>query len=108
MSSGHERVEMPAEQAREIRDRFVSEGKLKVIPAKRIHKLVVFEHLAALFELERRYSEKEFNQIIATVHEDFATLRRGLYDERFVDRADGFYWRTPHEQKLSIVSAKAD
>jgi hypothetical protein len=102
MSSGIERVEMKTEDAREICERFVDGTKLKVIPAKRINKLAIFDWLARRFEPGRRYSESEVNALLGEAHADFATLRRGLYDERFVDRADGFYWRTPAEQKLLL------
>ena len=94
---------MDRARASDLLVRYVEGGALKVIPAKRNAKLVVFEWLARRFELERRYSEKEVNLLIGQAHPDFATLRRGLYDERFVNREGGFYWRTPDEQKLVLL-----
>jgi hypothetical protein len=53
----------------------------------------VLRWLVTKFEPGRRYPEREVNAIIAAHHEDFATLRRALVDFRFMERADGVYWR---------------
>jgi hypothetical protein len=104
MSSGTETVEMTQSQNDAIRKRFILEDKsLRVIPARRNAKLVVFAWLAERLDVGRRYTEAEVNQLLSVAHPDFATLRRGLYDEHFVDRADGMYWRTPDDQRLRIL-----
>jgi hypothetical protein len=45
------------------------------------------------FEWDRRYSEKEVNEIIGRIHEDYATLRRELIDSRRLAREREIYWR---------------
>jgi hypothetical protein len=66
-------------------------------------KLVAFAWLVERFEIGRRYTEAEVNRALGAANADFATLRRGLYDEDFVDRADGMYWRTPDAARLLIT-----
>jgi hypothetical protein len=103
MSSGTERIVMPRAAADATLARYVRNGKLAVIPARRNGKLVIFAWLAGRFEQGRRYSEAEVNAELREAHLDVATLRRGMYDEFFLDRAEGEYWRTPESQKISIV-----
>ncbi len=93
---------MEIAEARKIRERFVACTALRVIPSRRNAKLIIFAWLAERFEEGRRYTEAEVNRLLSEAHSDVATLRRGMYDEHFVDRADGLYWRTPLEQRLRI------
>lgn len=67
--------------------------RLKVIPAKRSKKLIVLRWLAERFEVGVDYPESQVNAMIKIAHEDFATLRRELYDNYLLDRADGIYRR---------------
>jgi hypothetical protein len=73
---------------------YIRDGKLRTIPSKRSRKLIVFAWLTEKFELERRYSEMEVNDLLREAHEDYATLRRDLCDFGFMQRRDGEYWRT--------------
>jgi hypothetical protein len=54
--------------------------------------------LALEFDVGRRYSAREVNQILHGFHPDWSTLRRYLVDEGFLDRAhvdgDDQYWRS--------------
>lgn len=72
---------------------FVRDGKLTQIPAVHSKRLVVLDWLAGLFEPGRAYPETEVNDVLGTVHPDFAALRRYLVDAEFLHRRDGFYWR---------------
>lgn len=76
-----------------IIDSFFKFNKLKTIPVQRKKRLVVLEHLLKAFEMDKRYTEKEVNLIIADFHDDFATLRRELINERMMTRENGIYWR---------------
>lgn len=73
-----------------------AEGRLKALPAKQAKKLCCLKYLAALFEAGRSYTEGEVNDIINahTVFQDPATVRRELYNNRFLGReSDGSrYW----------------
>jgi hypothetical protein len=65
-------------------------------PAKQRDKLLILEYLAAFFEQERSYTEKEVNEllILHSTFKDSAALRRALYEYRFMNRTrDGSqYW----------------
>jgi hypothetical protein len=69
-------------------------GRLTSIPAQRKKQMAVLRWLVEEFQPGRRYTEAEVNRIIGRRHEDFATLRRLLVDEEFMQRRRGVYWRT--------------
>jgi hypothetical protein len=52
-------------------------------------------YLAEQFDFDRKYSEKEVNDIIAAFNEDISGLRRDLISTGYLDRErDGSaYWR---------------
>ena len=77
----------------EVLAAYLDGERLKTIPAKQSKKLIVLRWLAQRFDPGRAYSEREVNDLIATSHPDFATLRRELYDNYLLDRADGVYRR---------------
>ncbi len=47
----------------------------------------------ARFEPDRRYTEREVNDVIRAFHDDYATLRRELIDGRWMARDHDIYWR---------------
>ena len=71
-------------------------GKLTAFPAKRKMKVYCLFYLAQKFESEKDYTEQEINNVLLDWHTfaDPATLRRELYDYRFLDRSrDGKVYR---------------
>ena len=82
----------PAEAAKVLR-RFVKDGRLTSIPAAHGKRLVVLDWLAQRFEPGEIYPERAVNLTIGKVHADYATLRRYLVDDGFLERREGFYWR---------------
>lgn len=79
-----------------LRNFLDEKGKLKSFPAKRKMKLYALIYLAEKFEAEREYTEREVNELLYDWHSfaDPATLRRELYDYRFLDRSiDGKHYR---------------
>ena len=73
---------------------FMKGGRLTSIPVMRSKRLVVLDRIAQEFEPGRRYPERDVNDAIAAFHPDYATIRRYLVDEGFLQREAGFYWRT--------------
>jgi hypothetical protein len=73
-----------------------AKGRLTAFPAKRKKKLYALAYLAAFVEPEKRYTERQINELLClhTVFRDPATLRRELYDNHFLNReANGSaYW----------------
>lgn len=61
--------------------------KLKSFPSREKRKIVVLRKISALFEREKKYSEKELNEILKAVYADFATIRRYLIEYGFMDRS---------------------
>lgn len=76
-------------------------GKLTAFPAKRKMKYYALFYLAAKFEAGRDYTEREVNDLLLDWHTfaDPATLRRELYNARFLDRSlDGKVYRLGETQ----------
>ena len=77
------------------------DGKLTAFPAKRKMKIYCLFYLAQKFESEKDYTEQEINNVLLDWHTfaDPATLRRELYDYRFLDRSrDGKVYRLAEKQ----------
>jgi DNA-binding CsgD family transcriptional regulator len=69
-------------------------GPIKTFSMKEKSKLVVLEHIARRFEKGRIYSEKEVNEKLKTIYEDYVTIRRYLIEYGFMDRKQDCsqYW----------------
>lgn len=69
-------------------------GPLKTFAIKEKYKIVVLKEIAKRFISGKIYNEKEINQILAEIYDDFATLRRYLIEYGYLDRkVDGSkYW----------------
>ncbi|NTV37275.1 MAG: metalloregulator ArsR/SmtB family transcription factor [Anaerolineaceae bacterium] len=85
--------DMEAYDRKVLRDFSTAEGRFKSIPAqwKKVEALLRF--LLKQFEMDRIYTEKEVNEIIARYHADTAYFRRMLVDNKKMSRKDGKYWR---------------
>lgn len=73
-----------------------AEGRLTAYPAKRKMKLYALIYLSKFIEKNRVYSESEINELLKKLHTfgDPATLRRELYNHRFINRnANGSEYR---------------
>jgi biotin operon repressor len=77
-------------RARVLRN-FFDGDRLKNIPAQRKQRVVVLQHLVERFDPARSYPEREVNDILRSVHDDVATLRRELVDYGFLQRDRGIY-----------------
>lgn len=69
--------------------------RLKVFSKKEKKKIVILRQVAAQFESGRTYTEREVNEILKAIWDDFATMRRYLVEYGYLDRAaDGSsYWK---------------
>ena len=72
---------------------FFEYGKLKTIPVQRKKRQIILQEIAKAFEMDREYTEKEVNLIIADFHDDFCTLRREFIMERMFERENSLYRR---------------
>lgn len=72
-----------------------ADGRLLAFPAQLKKEEALLRYVVRAFEPDRRYSEKEVNQILAQFSEDTARLRRNLVDFGLMKRqgGGGDYWR---------------
>lgn len=76
--------------------------KIKLFPAKEKRKYILLGMMCLLFDKEKKYNEKEVNDILREIYDDYATLRRYLIIYRFLDRTpDGSsYWVIADQSKF--------
>jgi hypothetical protein len=72
---------------------FVEDNRLTAIPSKLKKRLVILKWLAEKFEMGQQYPEAQVNGLLAQYHPDYASLRRYLITEGFMQREKGVYWR---------------
>lgn len=72
---------------------FFKYDKLKSIPVQNKKKQIVLEKIVEVFQIDRVYTEKEVNLLIADIHDDFCTIRRDLIGFNLMERKDGLYKR---------------
>jgi len=89
-----ERRIVTEKEKEEIIEKYFSHNKLSSFPKKEKKKLVILKQIAEGLDKNKKYSEKEINQIIGEIYSDFVTIRRYLIEYGFLDRlADGSeYW----------------
>jgi len=73
---------------------FVRAGRIEAIPARQAKRLLLLDAVAQAFEPGVRYPEAAVSGFLATIHDDFAALRRYLVDAGFMSREQGEYWRS--------------
>ena len=86
-------LDLDAYDRKVLRD-YMEGDRLKQIPRQWKKREVILRYLVEQFEPDRRYTEKEVNEIIGRTHEDYATLRRLLIDTGRMAREREVYWRT--------------
>ena len=67
---------------------------IKGFPAKEKRKIIIMQKLISDFEANRKYTEKEVNNILKRYYEDYVSVRRSMIMYGFLDRdGDGTtYW----------------
>lgn len=70
------------------------EGKLSNFPKKQKQKLVVLRNIISRFDINKKYTEKEVNEVLKNIYDDYVTLRRYLIEYGFMDRTNdcSSYW----------------
>ncbi|UCE65131.1 MAG: DUF2087 domain-containing protein [Candidatus Zixiibacteriota bacterium] len=77
----------------QVIERFMKKGKFETLPVQRKKRKYILDHILRQFELNRVYSEKEVNEAISELHEDYCRVRREFVDEGMMYRKDGKYRR---------------
>ena len=70
---------------------YFKNGKVPRLPTQNKKRWIVYLEIIKLFRAEHSYSEKELNELIRTIHEDYCLVRRELVDEGVLERKDGIY-----------------
>ena len=75
-------------------DQFFDEfGALISIPAKQNKKLAVLRVIADALDANRKYSERELNEILLRFNDDTAAIRRHMIEFGIMERnKESFYW----------------
>lgn len=70
------------------------EGPLSEFPLKEKRKVAILRHLVKKFQRDKKYTEKEVNDILKPIYDDYVILRRYLIEYGFMERnRDGScYW----------------
>src|SRR5512147_798852 len=88
-------VDADAYDNKVVKDYTRRDGSLKTLPAQRKKLEAVLRYVVKSFEVGKRYSEKQVNEILSGYHEDTASLRRELVGYGLMQRegGGGEYWR---------------
>jgi len=88
-------VDADAYDKKVIKDYSRRDGSLKTLPSQRKKLEAILRYVVKAFDMEKRYSEKQVNEILARYHADTATLRRELVGYGLMQRegGGGEYWR---------------
>jgi hypothetical protein len=84
---------------------FVHDGAVPALPARAGKRCVLLNEIALAFEPGVRYPERQVDDFLRGIHSDHAALRRYLVDAWFLDRSDGFYWRTGGSEEVGAKGA---
>lgn len=79
---------------KEVISHYFKYGKLTQIPTQLKKREIILCEIAKQFESERKYSEKEVNEIIHRFHEDHCTIRREMIACGIMAREKQVYWLT--------------
>ncbi len=87
-------ADLDATDRKVVENYLAADGRLSQLPSKRKKFETICRYVAGAFEPGQRYTEKEVNQILGQFHEDTATLRRGLNDNKLMSREPNgaVYW----------------
>lgn len=85
-------------------------GPLETFHMQQKHKYIVLTEIAKRFETERKYSEKQVNELLKEVHDDYVEIRRYLIDYGLLERQpDGSqYWLGSHADQQSAEVGKQE
>ncbi len=89
-----ERYVITQAEKEKVLKNYIKDGKVIAFPSKEKKKLIILQHIMEQFPANRSYTEKEVNEIIKHIIEDYVTVRRYLIQYGFLDRKkDGSqYW----------------
>ena len=86
-------VDTEEKYKKEVVSNFFKYGRLTQIPTQRKEREIVLAEILKQFDFDRKYGEKEVNEIILRYHEDFCTIRREMIAFGMMTRDHEIYKR---------------
>lgn len=88
-------VDMNAYDRKVLNTHLSPDGRVRAFPVQRKKEEAILRHIVRAFEPDRRYGEKQVNEILSRFNEDTARMRRNLVEFGFMARqgGGGDYWR---------------
>jgi hypothetical protein len=73
---------------------YIKDGRVIIFPSKEKKKLVILQYIVDKFKSDKKYTEKEVNEVIVSMVDDYVSARRYLIELGFMERNnDGSeYW----------------
>ncbi|MHA7138587.1 DUF2087 domain-containing protein [Rossellomorea arthrocnemi] len=89
-----ERYNITQTEQDQIVKKYFSDGTLTKFPPKEKQRLVILREISKQLKKDDMYDEKELNQILKGIYDDYVLIRRYLIEYGFIDRkSDGSkYW----------------
>ena len=89
-----ERYAITESEKEKVLETFFKDGKLTTFPSKEKRKIIVLQKIINYFSYSNTYTEKDINDILKNIYDDYVTIRRYLIQYGFMDRnKDGSqYW----------------
>jgi len=70
---------------------YFTDGKITRLPTQNKKRWIVYLEIIKLFTAGKSYTEKEINEVIMQLYDDYCMVRRELVDEGVLSRKDGIY-----------------
>lgn len=80
---------------RRVLKSFMPNGHCETMPAQVKKRLIIYREIYARFDPARTYTEKEVNEVIRQVYDDFCTVRRTMIGMGWMSRENGVYTLHP-------------
>lgn len=89
-----DRYNITEDEQQKIVKQYFQNGKLMKFPIKQKQKLMILREIVQYFPKNQDFTEKELNQYLQNIYDDYVLIRRYLIEYGFLDReADGSrYW----------------
>ena len=89
-----ERYVITEKEKENVLKNYIVNNKIIKIPRAEKKKIIILQYLLLKFQINNRYTEKQVNEILKNMNEDFVSLRRYLIQYGFMNREDdgSAYW----------------
>ncbi|MFS0619182.1 DUF2087 domain-containing protein [Priestia megaterium] len=81
-----DKYQISEEEIKKVLNIYFKEERLIQIPKKEKKRVIILLYISRKFQKNTYYTEKEVNEILKDVFEDFVMIRRYLIDYKFLNR----------------------